>query len=118
MLIHKNTVGNDVTFQLQCHFTLAHFTWHDAPSWLACYLHVNQYEFYGVCCDCKCLTLILVIRSSLCETLCMFSVHFKLLVCMCTYSFHRAELLIFKHMISMATRSRTSIICTLLSVKK
>jgi len=36
----------------------------------------------------------------------------------CLYSFHRAELLIFKHMISMATRSRTSIICKLLSIQK
>ena len=39
-------------------------------------------------------------------------------LCVCVYSFHRAELLIFKHMISMATRSRTSIIRKLLSVFK
>jgi hypothetical protein len=51
MFIHKNMVGNDVTFQLQCRLTLAQFTWHDATSWLACYLHINQHEFYGVCCD-------------------------------------------------------------------
>jgi hypothetical protein len=118
MLIHKNMVGNDVTFQLQCCLTLVHFTWHDATSWLTCYLRVTQYEFYGASCDCKCFTPILVIWSILYANLCMFSVHFKLLAYVCLYSFHRAEKLIFKHMISMATRSRTNIICKLLSVQK
>jgi len=119
-LIHKNVVGNDVTLQLQCRLTLAHITRHDATSWLTCYLHVNQYEFYGVCCDCKCFTLILVIWSSLCENfVCFLFTSNCLCVCVCVlYSFHRTELLIFKHMISMATRSRTSIICKLFSVQK
>jgi hypothetical protein len=119
MLIHKNMVGSDVTLQLQCCFTLAYFTWNDATSWLACYLHVNQYEFYGVCCDCKCFTLILVIWSSLHDNFmyvfCSLQIAY---ICVCIYSFNHTEMSIFKHVISMVTRSRTSTICKLLSVKK